>query len=292
VPWWCPVCHAGLAPAEGGTRWACPDGHSFDRARQGYLNLLLSGTGRSRRPGDDSGMVDARRRFLSTGAYDRVGDALARVAGRAVVEAHERRGGPVSVVDVGCGEGHHTRRVAAALATADDPLDVRVAGIDVSKRAVAIAARSHPSGSYAVASAADIPLPPGAADVVIDVFGPMFAAELARVVPPGGTIAAVHPGPRHLRSLRALVYDDARPHDVKEPLRAAGEWFTRTGAVTVMFPIVLGEEVVVDLFTMTPYRWHGPPGVDDRLRQAARPSGFADEVDVIITTYRRRWTPG
>src|SRR4029077_3345706 len=116
-----------------------------------------------------------------------------------------------------------------------------VAGIDVAKPAVAMAARRHPGGWYAVASAGRVPGGPGAVDVALDVFGPVVAPELARVVRPGGFVVAAHPGPRHLEALRALVYDEARPHEVKPPLRAAPEWFERVGAVTVMFPVVPGD---------------------------------------------------
>ena len=35
----CPICSAPLDIADNGV--ACPAGHRFDRARQGYLNLLI-----------------------------------------------------------------------------------------------------------------------------------------------------------------------------------------------------------------------------------------------------------
>ena len=80
-------------------------------------------------------MVAARRRFLAGGAYDALTSALAATAA-------EKR--PAVVLDVGCGEGRHTRNLAAPL----------VLGIDVSKAAIAAAAKAHPLGWYAVASAA------------------------------------------------------------------------------------------------------------------------------------------
>ncbi len=219
-------------------------------------------------------MVDARRRFLATGGYDPVTAALARVAAGA---------GARMVLDVGCGEGRHTRGVAAALR--DD--GAVVAAVDVAKRAVRLAARADPHGWYAVATAGDLPVCSAAVDVVLDVFGPLLAAELARVVRPGGTVIAAHPGPRHLASLRALVYAEARPHEVKTPLRDAPDWFETTGSETVTFPLVIADAgVLADLFAMTPYRWHAPPDIAARLTDAAV-GGFATDVDVIITTCRR-----
>ncbi|MHB8457562.1 MAG: putative RNA methyltransferase, partial [Acidimicrobiales bacterium] len=69
APWICPVCRGRLCLSELGQQWACPLGHSFDVAREGYVNLLLAGQRRSRQPGDSAEMVSARRRFLATGAF-------------------------------------------------------------------------------------------------------------------------------------------------------------------------------------------------------------------------------
>lgn len=255
----------------------CPAAHSFDVARQGYVNLLLSGQRRSREPGDTREMVEARRRFLATGAFDALSERLAATVVRLAGPDGDRL-----VLDVGCGEGRHTRRVAAAMP------DAAVAGVDVSKAAVSLAARAHPDGFYAVASAADLPLATGSVDVLLDVFGPVVPEELARVARPGGLVVAAHPGPHHLDALRRLVYADARPHRVKDPLRAAGEWFTTMGSETVKFAVVAAD--ARDLWAMTPYRWHAPPDIEVRLAEASA-QGFRTEVDVVVTAYRRRSPP-
>jgi 23S rRNA (guanine745-N1)-methyltransferase len=229
-------------------------------------------------------MVDARRRFLATGAYDPLTAALARAARAARAATGDRAS---VVLDVGCGEGRHTRGVAAAVP------DAVVAGVDVSKRAISLAARSHPAGWYAVASAGDLPVATAAVDVALDVFGPVVARELARVVRPGGTVVAAHPGPRHLASLRALVYSDARAHDVKPPLRDAPEWFETIASEAVTFPVVVSEPALVaDLFAMTPYRWHAPPDIGTRLAEAAGAGGgLVTEADVVVTVSRRTPRP-
>jgi len=266
--WRCPVCRELLALGDGGRRWACAAGHSFDVAREGYVNLLLAGQRRSRQPGDSAEMVGARRRFLATGAYDPLSAAVAAAAADAR---------PGVVLDVGCGEGRHTRALAAPA----------VLGIDIAKAAVAAAARAHPGGWYAVASAADLPLHDATADVAVDVFGPVAAAELARVVRPGGTVVTAYPGPAHLEGLRSMVYGDARPHELKPPLRDAGEWFTETGSMSVTFTVVVTEVPSLrDLFAMTPYRWHAPPDIDVRIAAAGSPR-FETLADVRVTTYRR-----
>jgi 23S rRNA (guanine745-N1)-methyltransferase len=246
----------------------CREAHSFDVAREGYVNLLTVGRRRTWQPGDSAEMVTARRRFLATGAYDPLSAAVA-----AVVAAEQ----PTVVLDVGCGEGRHTRALAAP----------QVLGIDIAKAAVAAAARVHPAGWYAVASAADVPLDDAAVDVAVNVFGPVIGAELGRVVRPGGAVVVAHPGPAHLEGLRSLVYPDARQHEVKPPLRAAGDWFTQTDAQPVTFPVVAMDQASLrDLFAMTPYRWHAPRDIDERIAAAASPR-FETVADLRITVYRR-----
>ncbi len=213
-------------------------------------------------------MVRARRRFLSTGAFDPLTDA---------VEALVRRHRPAVVLDVGCGEGRHTRRLSAPI----------VLGVDVSKSAVALASRAHLEGWYAVASAGDLPLETAGADLALSVFGPLFPSELARVVHRDGVVVVAHPGPAHLESLRALVYEDPRPHEVKEPLRHGSGWFVATASTSVTFEIdVADASLLHDLFAMTPYRWHAPVDIRSRL-DAAGADGFRTMADVRLTTYRR-----
>jgi 23S rRNA (guanine745-N1)-methyltransferase len=267
--WRCPVCRDLLALSEDNRRWACPAGHSFDVAREGYVNLLLAGRRRSRQPGDSPEMVSARRRFLATGTYDPLSAAVAQV-----VAAEQ----PRVLLDVGCGEGRHTRAVAAPT----------VLAIDVAKAAVAAAARAHPAGSYAVASAADLPLRDSAVDVAMSVFGPISPDELARVVRPDGVVVTAHPGAGHLERLRSMVYPRARPHEVKPPLRGACEQFAQTGSISITFPVTVTDAAGLrDLFAMTPYRWHAPSDIDDRIAAAVAPR-FETRADVWITTYRRK----
>jgi 23S rRNA m(1)G-745 methyltransferase (EC 2.1.1.51) len=65
----CPLDGAPLQRQGGSLR--CPEGHCFDLAAQGYVNLLPVQNKRSLDPGDSKEMVAARRRFLEAGHYSR-----------------------------------------------------------------------------------------------------------------------------------------------------------------------------------------------------------------------------
>ena len=95
----CPLCGGKLNEDERGMR--CEKGHCFDRAREGYVHLLPAKQKNSRAPGDDKGMVNARRAFLDRGWYEPLRQALCGLAA-------ELTGNAPTVLDAGCGEGYYT----------------------------------------------------------------------------------------------------------------------------------------------------------------------------------------
>jgi len=121
------------------------------------------------------------------GRYERIAEELAPAA-EVVIERAEPLGGK-RVVDVGCGTGN------AALLAAER--GASVTGIDPAQRlldvAAARAAERGLEARFEVGDAASIPLPGSAADVVISVFGAIFApdpkaaaGEMSRVLSQSG----------------------------------------------------------------------------------------------------------
>ncbi|HEV3376114.1 MAG TPA: hypothetical protein VG126_02430, partial [Thermoleophilaceae bacterium] len=76
----CPHCGGGLSRLDG--RVACPNEHSFDIARSGYLSLL-PGDARLG-SADTADMVAARERFLEAGHFEPLAETLADEAERAL----------------------------------------------------------------------------------------------------------------------------------------------------------------------------------------------------------------
>ncbi len=188
----CPVCRLDLAGAAGFL--VCRNRHSFDLAREGYVNLL---DGRRRgliARGDSAEQLDHRTAFLEAGHIDPVAAQIA---------AHVTRAGPASpaqgwrVLDAGCGTGHHLAAVAAALPTPAIGL-----GFDIARTAAQRAARRWRALAFAVADLwTDWPVQDEAADLVLSIFAPKNFAETARVLRPGGWLALAYPGPDHLAEI-------------------------------------------------------------------------------------------
>ena len=143
APWCCPLCGAPLA---GESALKCPSGHSFDRAKEGYWHLLPVQNTRTKAPGDSKEMVAARRAFLSAGYYGIFGQALGELC---LEYGQSAAGKPLHLLDAGCGEGWYDRCIAQQFEQAGLPLEL--AGFDIAKPAVRLAAKALPSARYAVA---------------------------------------------------------------------------------------------------------------------------------------------
>jgi 23S rRNA (guanine745-N1)-methyltransferase len=242
----CPVCAAREANAQltlGGNALRCAAGHSFDLARQGYVNLA---TGRSPHSGDTPEMVAAREDFLAAGHYDFVVHAL----GEAARTAYPGTG---LIVDAGAGTGRHLAGVLACLPPADG------LALDVSKPALRRAARADPRISAALADTwQGLPLADGAAGLVLNVFAPRNGAEFRRVLRPDGRLLVVTPEPAHLHELIAelglLTVDPDKPEKIA---RSLGGHFTEASTSTHTAVLTLGRTATAALIGMGPSAWHG-----------------------------------
>ena len=74
-----PVIFSQTRLTADGRTWSCSNGHSYDQARQGYLNLLLVQHKNSRQPGDTPTMLGHRQAFLDGGHYQPVSDQVNRL---------------------------------------------------------------------------------------------------------------------------------------------------------------------------------------------------------------------
>ncbi len=235
----CPICQAPLAEHDTGV--ACPAGHRFDRARQGYLNLLPVQHKKSRDPGDNQQMVEARRRFLEGGHYQPVAARLAALA----AERQPRRW-----LDVGCGEGYYTAQLADALPAAQGY------ALDISREAVRRAARRSATVSWLVASMARIPLADASCDLLASVFSPLDWQETLRLLAPGGGLLRVGPTHEHLYELRARLYEDVRPYDDEKHLTQIPTGMRLVHSEKLSYTLQLeAAQDRADLLAMTPHGW-------------------------------------
>ena len=275
----CPICGARLAP-DGGAL-TCPTRHSYDVAREGYVNLL-----RTRTPGDTKEMLLARRRFLERGHYAPLSDAI-----NGLVEAHLRdRGGETdggSIADAGCGEGYYLGRLRPSLVAGAGGTHRCHLGLDASKDAVRLAAKRYKDAVFVVADIkARLPLVDGSVEVLLNVFAPRNPAEFARVTVAGGLLLVVIPAPDHLAelrsSLRLLEIEEKKEQRVVEAL---ADGFHLGGSNALEYELPLDAEDVLSLVRMTPNYWHTPAETERAIR--AR-EAYRARAAFSLLVFRRR----
>jgi 23S rRNA (guanine745-N1)-methyltransferase len=236
----CPVCGQPLTPREAAVR--CPDGHSFDLARQGYLHLTAGPVAHT---GDTAEMVAARAAFLTAGHYDFIS--------RALIEAAPAEAG--LVVDVGAGTGHH---LAAVLDGCPGMVGLAV---DVSKPALRRAAKAHTRAGAVLADAwRGLPVVDGVAGVLLNVFAPRNGPEFARVLAPDGVLVVVTPTAAHLGELVAAL--DLLTVDATKDARVAaslGPRFVENTSAVYTKELGLSRAEVAALVGMGPSAWHAEP---------------------------------
>lgn len=287
----CPVCGEPLAEEAAGTARAlrCPRRHSFDIARQGYVNLLA---GRAPHTGDSAEMVAARADFLAAGHYAAVAAVLAAAATDVAATDVAAAGGGAAgggavpyplVVDAGAGTGWYLAAVLAALP------DAAGLALDVSKPALRRAARAHPRAAAALADTWQrLPLADHSAAVLLNVFAPRNGPEFHRVLDPAGALLVVTPAEDHLAelvdALDLLRVDPAKADRVAGSL---GGHFTAESSAVHRARLALTRTEVATLVGMGPSAWHTDPA---RLaeRIAALPEPVAVTLAVRLGVHRPR----
>ena len=236
----CPVCADALALSERTAQ--CPQGHAYDLAKQGYLNLLPSAS--TGIEGDSAGMIGARTVFLGGGHY-------APIRGALILAAAGLRDDDL-IVEVGAGTGYYLSGVLGAAAGR------RGIALDVSKYAARRAAKVDPRiGSVVCDAWQELPLQDSSAGMMLNVFAPRNATEMARVLAPDGTLLVVTPNQEHLAELVGVLglvsVDEQKERRLQDSL--AGE-FIQTGAEVIEETLRLDRSDVEQLVLMTPSARH------------------------------------
>ncbi|MDO6562672.1 methyltransferase domain-containing protein [Amphritea sp. 1_MG-2023] len=271
----CPVC---LQPLQGDLKHLeCPEHHSYDAAKQGYWNLLLANQKRSKDPGDNAEMVQARGQFLSLGYYQQLAQTIAlRLTERATAHAAPR------IVDMGCGEGYYTQQMQQQLQ--QNISDYQLAGLDISKHAIKAACRHNKDVTWMVASGARMPIADASIDLMTVLFSRLMPDEFSRTLKPGAELLIAYPGDDHLIELRTLIYTEVR-HSGFTPESVLGEAFEARQTETIRYTFTLTNQSQINaLLAMTPHGW--------RITQAARERLAALQqleltLDVCLARFRR-----
>ena len=244
----CPICKTELMHKE--KIFYCVNNHSFDQAKSGYINLLVG----KKPTGDNAMMAKARADFLEKDYYHVLRDYL-----------KEFTKDYACTLDLACGEGYYTRSFSSK----------EVYGFDLSKEAILYASKKDKSAHYGIASIFDLPIQSNSMDLVTELFAPVPAQEVVRVLKKEGIFLLVSPGPYHLFELKQAIYDTPYLNEylkVELPL-------TPYKTLTLKDKVhITSNEEIEALFKMTPYYYKTSKKDQDKLHAI-------NELDVTVEFY-------
>jgi 23S rRNA (guanine745-N1)-methyltransferase len=187
----CPVCSKTLLRS--GRSYVCENRHNFDLSKEGYLSLL-HGRGNYQQIGDDKLMVQARVRVHRLPPFIELAKAMNDYCPQ-INSGH-------GILDIGCGDGFFLDRVTRAA-----PIPRQGVGVDISKGALAKAARSYPNLFFIRTDAAHdrLPFVDHSFGLVLSVFAPRPIDEIRRVLSADGCWLIVTATQDHLKEVREFL---------------------------------------------------------------------------------------
>ena len=260
----CPICGNVLNRSE--KEYRCEKNHSFDIARQGHVNLLVVQQKKSLHPGDTREQVLSRRAFLEAGFYEPIAKALCDTAKELGAE------GPV--LDVGCGEGYYSTKLASAI-------DAELTGLDISKEAVRCAAAKYKNATWLCGTAAHLPVADKSAGILTSLFALTMPEEFKRVLKSDGYYFQVLAAQDHLLGLKSIIYPKLKFKEKDSVPDLAG--FELVKSVPVRFTFTVEGQQVQNLLSMTPHVYRISKEGAARL---AATETLTDTASAVLNVYR------
>ena len=261
----CPVCGEILHRSE--REYRCENRHSFDIARQGHVNLLVVQQKKSLHPGDTREQVLSRRAFLEGGFYEPVADALC--------EAACETGAKGPILDVGCGEGYYSSRLAKALSA-------ELVGLDISKEAVRCAAAKYKDARWICGTASHLPVKDGSVQTLTSLFALTLPEEFSRVLASDGLYFQVLAAQDHLLGLKSIIYPELKLKEKDSVPGLAG--FERIKTVPIRFTFTVEGEQVQNLLSMTPHVYRISKEGAARLSATEK---LTDTASAVLNIFRK-----
>jgi len=264
--YFCPLCQQALILAD--KTYRCENNHSFDQAKQGYVNLLPVQFKHSKAPGDNKEMVLARRAFLDKGFYQPLVNKM--------LELYQKYAEPTTpLLDAGCGEGFYTHQHKT---TSNE-----VYGVDIAKETIKIAAKSYKYCHFSVGTLSQLSFADGYFGWLVSVYAPILETELTRILKVDGYLLTVTPAEQHLFELKQLIYRQANEHDVsKSPINNLSLIEEHKLSYPLNFD---NSDDVLNLLAMTPFAFKASK---ELIAQIKAMTEFTCQADFILRLYKKQ----
>lgn len=265
----CPLDGKRLQPDD--RSLVCENGHSYDIARQGYVNLLPVQHKRSKQPGDSKAMVLARTELLNTGIYEKIANKLTETVSLQMTADRE-----ICIMDAGCGEGYYLDAVFKSLSKEEGDNALSFIGLDISKDAIIQSTKRNREITWLVGTNRQPPVEDESIDIILCLFGFLSIEAFYKALKPGGKIILVDPGPEHLQELRKIIYPELKKPEQSEPSKNKVDGFSLLKSEELAFKEkVTGNENINRLLLMTPHFYRAS-------KEGREAACSLDELDITV----------
>jgi 23S rRNA (guanine745-N1)-methyltransferase len=260
----CPICKSSMRVVDFKSL-ICSKNHTFDFAKQGYVNLLT-------RPSNSQykkELFEARRKIImESSLYTSMHKTIAKV----IKDHTDVSIKPFMVVDVGCGEGSHLQKI---LEECMIPAMTGV-GFDISKEGIAMAAKRYENQIWLVGDLANSPFADQSFHVILNILSPSNYKEFKRILVEDGLVIKVVPRPDYLKELREALFDDIERKVYKndQTVSLFKKHFHLLDVLNVCDTKKLTKSELKSLVQMTPLAWS---------RDQARIDAFMNRDSAEIT---------
>lgn len=264
----CPICSSAMHIKEL-RQLVCRKGHSFDIARQGYVNFLLHPASSKY----DQTLFRSRSIMSESGFFQ----SLDRLLTDRILE-YSSKNPSLRLLDLGCGEGSHLTFVLdrMKIAGVDEAIGV---GLDIAKEGVRMAASRDPRLLWCVADLARSPLADGSFDFILNILSPTNYAECHRLLKDDGFLIKVVPGNGHLQELRTSLRSNSESSSRARLEERFRDSFELIETLPLRSQAKLDAALIPHAIAMTPLSWHAD---SERIQSLQTLSCLDLTMDVTI----------
>jgi Methyltransferase domain. len=266
----CPICESPVKVVDLKSL-ICSHNHTFDFAKQGYLNLMPYPTNSHYK----KELFEARHKIITeSDLYAAVHETITKA-----IRAHADVSiNPFIIADLGCGEGSQLQKIL-------DGCRSRTAtgiGLDIAKEGIMMAAGRYESPIWLVADLAKTPLADRSVHVILNMLSPSNYKEFKRVLVQGGLVIKVVPRPLYLKELRDMLFeDDKKVYRNEETVSRFKNHFRPLDSFRLTYTQKLHNAELEHLVRMTPLAWTADQArIDAYINQET--AEITVDVEVLI----------
>ncbi|MBU5467023.1 methyltransferase domain-containing protein [Virgibacillus sp. MSJ-26] len=270
----CPICQSPIKVFDLKSL-ICPNNHTFDIAKQGYINMMTRPTNSLY----DKKLFEARQQIITgSNLYTLLHDRVSKI----IKEHLDSTNDSIVILDAGCGEGSHLQKVTE---TVGNVATTRM-GLDVSKEGVIMAAKNYKDTIWLVGDLANTPIGDGSCQVILNIFSPANYMEFKRVLAPNGLVVKVVPRANYLKELREVFIPETSNgmYSNDETVSLFKKHFHSVSHYQLCYSKTLNQEDLIHLAEMSPLAWNAKKEqIDAFIHQDA--TEITVDLDILVGSY-------